>query len=143
MQGVEITSDGRVLRRGKEKKLSVGNHGYYVCSIDNKTYLVHRLVAERYLINPDSKRTVNHKDGDRLNNNVENLEWTTDQENNLHSFKELGRKSGRLGKFKYSDEEVAELMLFNSLLGPKEVCRLSEIQKGSFRSLINRSKLWE
>jgi len=62
---------------------------------------VHRLVAIAFIPNPENKETVNHKDGNKKNNEDDNLEWNTITENIRHSFDVLKRKSsfGGLGKF--------------------------------------------
>lgn len=83
-------------------KVYNGPDGYPVVSfsIKGKTqlYRVHRLVATIFIDNPKNKRCVNHKDGNRINNNVENLEWCTHSENNLHAYRVLKRKNPQTGK---------------------------------------------
>lgn len=89
-----IYPDGRVysMHRNKFLKQSKKKTGYLAVSILNskkeeKTMSVHRLVAIAYVPNPDNKPQVNHKDGDKTNNNYLNLEWVTASENQKHAYK--------------------------------------------------------
>lgn len=72
-------------RKGKILKQAITKEGYYMVSLfDNnkgKSYLVHRLVATAFILNPNNYRVVNHKDENKLNNNLDNLEWCTDKYN--------------------------------------------------------------
>ena len=73
--GGGINVDGYpVVRLGLENKKSV-------------VIVIHRLVAKAFIDNPKNLPVVNHKDGNKKNNYVENLEWATIRENNLHAFK--------------------------------------------------------
>jgi hypothetical protein len=60
-------------------------HGYYHVTIEGKPRLVHRLVAQTFIPNPAGFECVNHKNGNKLDNRVENLEWCTRAENNRHA----------------------------------------------------------
>lgn len=57
-----------------------------------KKYFVHRIIAKCFIDNPFNKPCVNHKDGDKSNNSVSNLEWCTYSENELHSHRVLGKR---------------------------------------------------
>ena len=68
--------------------LSTDRYGYYKCTLYNgkkHTVKVHRLVAEAFIDNPLNKKLVNHKDSNRKNNCVANLEWVDYYENNRHA----------------------------------------------------------
>ena len=61
--------------------------GYKRCSLggDGKHYRIHILVAKHFIVNPNNKTLVNHKDGNKENNHVDNLEWATNRENSQHA----------------------------------------------------------
>ena len=92
-----VTECGRVYRhsyvdkmnrllKGRWIKPYIDSGGYYYTRLKKKHIAIHRLVAMAHLPNQDNKPEVNHKDGDKLNNNVENLEWVTASENSQHAY---------------------------------------------------------
>lgn len=102
----EISSIGRCRRSGKARGARIGHilkpfihraTGYFTYSLcldsQNKTHSAHRLVAGAFLGPIPKGQHVNHKNGVRTNNRVENLEVVTCAENNLHAYRVLGRKS--------------------------------------------------
>lgn len=87
----EVSNFGNVRRADSCKVLDGGlnSYGYKVFSLskDGKQYMSkgHRLVAQAFIPNPENKRNVNHIDGDKSNNFVENLEWSSQRENGIHA----------------------------------------------------------
>lgn len=90
-------SDGTILSydyngTGETRALVANRNknGYMSVSFSSKKpvkrHYVHRIVAELFVPNPDNKPQVNHKDGQRDNNNYKNLEWVTPSENNQHGW---------------------------------------------------------
>lgn len=88
---VSVTGLVRNKKTGKFRLPYINDNGYLIVGFyDSSTgytvqHRVHRLVAEAFIPNPDSKQTVNHIDGNKLNNRVENLEWATHKENLAHA----------------------------------------------------------
>lgn len=88
----QISSYGRVksLKYGKERILyqHLTSKGYYIVALSKNgkvnRFLVHRLVAESFIDNPDGKLEIDHINGDKTDNNVKNLHWVTRIEN-LHN----------------------------------------------------------
>lgn len=77
-----------ISRKSQEMKTFL-TRGYERVSLNKegrrKKFLVHRLVAETFIPNPDNKEEVNHKDADKSNNSIDNLEWVTKLENMRHA----------------------------------------------------------
>lgn len=87
--------NNKYLQRGRVLKLAPFSNGYLFVQLQDKPKkecrLVHRLVAEAFIPNPDNKKEVNHISGDKTDNRVKNLEWVTRSENQIHRNRVLGK----------------------------------------------------
>ena len=92
-----ISNLGNVKSKHKILKPVINKDGYYCVSLSKKgklkTYTLHRLIALHFIENPDNLPQVNHKDEDKLNNSISNLEWCTQQYNH-----DYGTRNIRTGK---------------------------------------------
>lgn len=93
------------------------------------SYYVHRLVAEAFIPNPEDKPQVNHKDGNPLNNNVENLEWVTSKENVAHAY-----ENGLIPTLENSDKKCLSCEV-NPVLSSVH-CRECNIQFGRLKEQL-------
>jgi NUMOD4 motif-containing protein/HNH endonuclease len=88
----QISSLGRILiiKTKKIKKLSLTKMGYYGIMLlkdkKSKNFLIHRLIAIHFIPNPNNLPIINHKDYNKLNNNIDNLEWCTYSHNINHAY---------------------------------------------------------
>lgn len=82
-----ITKDGVVFDTFKSRIVAPFiRNGYQCVRIQHKNFYIHRLLAEAFIPNPENKPEVNHKDGRKLNNRIENLEWCTYSDNIQHAY---------------------------------------------------------
>ena len=128
-----VTSCGKVWRYISEKFLSprITKCGYCEVQLCNngrsKQFRIHRLVAETYIDNPENKPEVNHKDENKLNNCINNLEWSTPKENVNY-----GTRSQRVSQKKSKSIYCKELnQTFSSMTEAQK-------QTGVNRGLISR-----
>lgn len=84
----EASTDGQIRERGSHRILAqwYDKDGYLLVKMSQRMYRAHRVIAMTFIDNPQNKPVVNHKDFNKSNNHVENLEWVTYSENTLHSF---------------------------------------------------------
>lgn len=134
------TEDGLIYsdKTGTIKPMSIQTRrdGYQQTRV-NGTSLVHRLVASAFL-GDVTNLTVNHKDGNRSNNHVNNLEIVTMQENVIHAFKTgLSKKGEAHGKAKYSDEKIKAAL--STIFEGKSVTAASK-EHGISRPYLNNVK---
>ena len=91
LPGYSVTPDGQLFHGEHKLRAFTDRDGYTQVNVTHQGkshhYKIHRLVAQAYIPNPDNLPEVNHKDGDKSNNQVGNLEWCTHKENLRHAAK--------------------------------------------------------
>lgn len=144
--------DGRFqnVDTGQYMSASPNGRGRYLATslfIDGKdvTVFIHRALAEKYIPNPDNLPFVNHKDGNKYNNDLSNLEWCTAQENMDHAIAMglVNTKGENNGKSKLVESQVLEIRekLKNGVKGV-DICKEYNIHPNTVSGIKN-NKRWK
>ena len=132
-----LSDHGKVfsLKHGRFIGTNPDRHGYHNVSLvgnikvdghnGRQDFKVHRLVLMTFSTNPLNKRTCNHKDGNKGNNHIDNLEWATDSENMLHAYKE-GLQKPMIGSSNPKSKAVIQVdPLTREIVGEYESCNMA------------------
>lgn len=143
---VYYREDG-VKQTKKQKKLGGSKltpKGYMRVRLDGKTKFIHQIIAENFIPNPNNLPQINHIDGNKLNNNSNNLEWVTNQENRDHAVKNrliaYGETAG-LTKLTLNQVKEIKYLYSQGNLSQREIAKMFNIGQQNV-SMIIRNKTW-
>lgn len=147
-ENYSISSNGNVRNdnTGRILKPGIASHGYLTVALYEsrkpKTHLLHRLIAINFINNHFNKKIVNHIDGNKLNNSIENLEWCTMLENIRHAAENGLTASGmRNARCKLSDEDYKKIReLFKSGKTQTSIAKIYKVNQSIISRIINRKR---
>ena len=134
----EVSDTGIVRRKDNKNVLSgciASGYRSVKLTFDNgkqQRFYVHRLVAQHFISNDDPKHKtfVNHKDGNKLNNKVDNLEWVSPRENNLHYYQQIQKQ-------KKERKAITPIPVIQCTLDGQQIASYPSISKASKSSGIS------
>lgn len=138
----EVSNYGNLkgLKRGKNLKSWVHRCGYVTCKLHKngkwKCFSVHRLEAIAFIPNPENKPQVNHKDTNKANNYIDNLEWCNNSENQLHA-----SANGKAFRLTGSKHHASRAVLQYSISG-EFIKEYATITQASMESKISQASIF-
>lgn len=115
----QVSNSGRIksLKKDIILKPSVHYKGYLEVKLyknnSSKVFKIHRLVASAFIPNPENKPQVNHIDGNKQNNCVDNLEWNTQSENQLHAFRNKLNRGSMYAKYSINNPHSKQVAQYD------------------------------
>ena len=139
-----ITKDGKIINNHNNHilKPQLNGKGYLRIWIGGKLMFVHRLVAEKYIPNPENKPQVNHINGIKTDNRVENLEWCDNNENRKHAVEHGLHLCGEDCSWSKLTEKDIIFIRENKHLGRSVLAKQFKVHKTTIGSIIN-NKSWK
>lgn len=154
--GYSVRSDGVIFSKktGKKLKYRLNDKGYpsVSLSVNGKAVFrrVHRIIAEVFIPNPENKPCVNHKDRDRTNFNIDNLEWCTYSENVIHSIENGGRDNWSRNNTAENNpnaklnweivEAIRDLYIFDKY-SQNKLARIFKLTQAQISKIVN-NEIW-
>lgn len=144
LEDYEITKSGEVINKNTNRVLKpqLNGKGYYRVCIGGQLKFVHRLVAQKYVPNPNNKPQVNHKDGNKLNNCVDNLEWVDNKENIKHAVENGLHLSGEKCPYSKLNKQQVDFIRNHKEISSVELAELFNVARSTISSVKNY-KSWK
>jgi len=130
-----VYSDGKIYSKVKKRflKKQTMSIGYEAYMLGNKLTYLHRILGECFIPNPENKSHINHKDGIRNNNDLNNLEWNTHSENLKHAYRELKINKSTM----FSTQDIYDIR--NSKISAKKLCIKYNCAESTIYAIRNKS----
>ena len=145
VKNIFVSTNGKIKYNNNKITYGHSTGEYLSVSLKKTDFLVHRIVSQTFILNPKNKMCVNHKDGNKINNKINNLEWTTHPENIQHAIdNKLSSITKSIIQF---DLDMNIINEFNSINDAAKklnitrqnissVCKNSNLTAGGFRFLF-------
>lgn len=145
---IRYNSKSKRKANGRIIKPSINNSGYMCVYLWvnglQKIKLVHRLVAIAFVKNNSNKKTVNHKDCNKLNNYYKNLEWTSHKSNMRHAYRNnlINHKGEKNGNAKLDEIDIEYIMSVCHIISYAELGRIFNVHPSTISNVVN-GKSWK